>query len=133
MSKEFINPESFYSSGRAYSHGVKVDIGDSEMLFVTGQIAKDPRGEVVGKGDVVKQTEYIFERLITILSEAGMDLVNLVKVNIYLTDMSEFEKVSVIRNRYLEKSKPASITVGIERTATIGCDIEIDAAAIKKK
>src|SRR3989304_3681246 len=116
MTKELINPESFYSSGRSYSHGVKVDVGDSEMLFVTGQIAKDEKGEIVGKGDVAKQTEYVFEKVIGILSEAGMRMDDLVKVNMYVTDMNEFEKISAVRDRYLNKSKPAFTTGGIERT-----------------
>lgn len=133
MAKEFINPESLYQSGRSYSHGVKVDVGDSEMLFITGQIAKDENGEIVGVGDIGRQTEYVFKKVISILLEAGMDLNDLVKVNIYLTNMDEFEKVSAVRNKYLNESKPASTTVQINGTTTKGCDLEIDAIAIKKK
>ncbi len=133
MTKEFINPNSQYSSGRAYSKGVKVDVGDSEMLFVSGQIPKDEKGEVVGIGDYTKQTEYVFEKLITILDEAGMALRDVVKVNIYVADMEEFEKVSSVRNTYLKDAKPASTAVEIKRIVTKGCDVEIDVIAIKKK
>lgn len=133
MTKELINPDSQYSSGRAYSKGVKVDIGDSEMLFISGQISKNEKGEIVGRGDYAKQTEYIFEKIITILKEAGMELDDLVKVNIFVVDMGEFEKVSTVRDKYLMDSKPASTTIGIGATTTPGCDVEIDAIAIKKK
>lgn len=133
MSKEFINPKDFYISGRAYSHGVKVDVGDSEMLFITGQIAKNEKGEIVGKGDFAKQTEYVFEKVIAILEEAKMDITDLVKVNIYLTDMSKFEKVSSVRDKYLMESKPAATTIEIKATTTVSCDVEIDAIAVKKK
>lgn len=131
--KKNINPKDFYVSGRAYSHGVKVDVGDSNMLFITGQIAKDEKGEIVGLGDVARQTEYVFEKVKGILSEANMDLADIVKVNIYVTDMGKFEKISKVRDRYLIDSKPASTTVGISGTATKGCEIEIDAIAVKKK
>jgi len=133
MSKEFINPESFYTSGKAYSKGVKVDVGDSEMLFIAGQIPKDGNGDVVGKGDFAKQTEYVFGKLIAILKEAGMDLNDLVKVNIYVTDMKRFKEVCTVRDKYLKESKPASTSVEISQTVTADCDVEIDAIAIKKK
>jgi reactive intermediate/imine deaminase len=133
MTKEIINPDSHYSSGRVYSKGVKIDVGDSEMLFISGQISKNEKGEVVGHGDFAKQTEYIFEKLSTILKEAGMTLNDFVKVNIFLTNMSEFEKVSAVRDKYLMESKPASTTIEIANTTTSGCDVEIDAIAIKKK
>jgi 2-iminobutanoate/2-iminopropanoate deaminase len=131
--KELINPDSHYTSGRIYSKGVKVDIGDSEMLFISGQLPKDKKGEIVGRGDYTRQTEYIFEKLITILKEAGMSLNDLVKVNIYVINMDEFEKVSTVRNKYLKDLKPASTSVQIGATTTPGCDVEIDAIAIKRK
>lgn len=131
--KEFINPGSQYSSGRAYSKGVKFDIGDSEMIFISGQISKNEKGEIVGRSDYAKQTEYIFEKLIIILKEAGMTLNDLVKVNIFVTDIGEFEKVSMVRDKYLMDSKPASTSVEIGATITPGCDVEIDAIAVKKK
>lgn len=133
MKKEFINPNSQYSSGRAYSKGVKVDVGDSEMLFISGQIPKNEKGEIVGLGDYAKQTEYVFEKLITILEEAGMTLNDVVKVNIYVTDIEEFEKVSTVRNKYLKDAKPASTAIEVSGTVTEGCDVEIDAIALKKK
>lgn len=131
--KEFINPKDFYISGRAYSHGVKVDVGDSEMLFITGEVAKDEKGKIVGEGDTAEQADYIFKKIMSILSEAGMNLMDLVKINIYLANMDEFEKVSKIRSKYLKESKPAATTIEIARTAAKGCEVEIDAIAIKKK
>ena len=71
MAKDFINPKSLYQSERAYSPGIKMNIDDSKMLFIAGQIAKNEKGEVVGKCDIAKQTEYVFEKIVSILSEAG--------------------------------------------------------------
>lgn len=133
MTKELINPGSHYQSNRAYSKGVKVDIGDSEMLFISGQIAKDEDGRIVGKGNYSKQTEYIFEKIITILKEADMTIDDVVKLNIYVTDMSQFEEVSSIRNKYLKKSRPASTAIAMGGTVTTGCNVEIDVIAVKKR
>jgi reactive intermediate/imine deaminase len=131
--KEFINPGEIYSSGRAYSKAVKIDIGDSEMIFISGQIPKNEKGEIVGKDNIVEQIEYTFGRLKSILEEAGALFDDLVQVNTYLTDISEFEEFSKIRNKYLKNAKPAATTVEISATAFAGCRIEIDAIAIKKK
>ena len=133
MTKQFINPDSQLTSSRAYSKGIKFDVGEAEMLFISGQISKNEKGEIVGLGDYTMQTEYIFEKLITILKEAGMNLNDLVKVNIYVTDIKEIEKVSLVRNKYLMDSKPASTTLEIGATIAPGCDVEIEAIAMKKK
>ena len=117
----------------AYSPGISFDFGNAEMIFVTGQIAKDEEGNVVGIGDIAKQTEYIFEKVSAILAEANATLEDLVKVVIYITDMDKYKLASEVRNRYLKTSKPVSTLVEINRTVTEGCDIEIDAIAIKNK
>src|SRR3989338_2936114 len=73
----------------AYSHGYKVDIGDSQMIFTTGQIDLDKDGNVVGIGDIEKKTEFVFESLQNILNEAGASLDDVVKATIYVTDIND--------------------------------------------
>ena len=68
----------------AYSHGISVDVGDSEMIFVTGQIAMDTEGNAVAPGDFTAQTEYVFQSIERILQEAGSGLVDVVKVVVYV-------------------------------------------------
>jgi len=134
MTKSFIIPEGSSKSGRAFSPAIRFDIGDAEMIFVSGLLPKDEQKNVVGEGDIEVQTRFVFEKMITILRAAGAELGDLVKVDIYLVDMKrDFEKVSAIRNEYLMESKPAATTVGITSTMTDGCDIEIDAIATRKK
>ena len=133
MSKTHLNPQGFTKILGSYSHGIAVDVGDSEMIFVTGQIAMDKDGNAVVPDDIVKQTEFVFENIQKILNEAGASLDDVVKTVIYITDMSKFKDISAIRNKYLEKSKPVSTLVEISRTVKDGCDIEIEVIAIKKK
>lgn len=133
MLKQQINPEKFTQIMGAYSHGLKVDVGDSEMIFVTGQIAMDKDGNAVAPGDIVAQTEYVFQNLQTILNEADSSLDDVVKAVIYVTDISKFKEISAVRNKHFAISKPVSTLVEITATVKEGCDIEIEVIAIKKK
>jgi len=110
-----------------------VDVGDCEMIFTTGQLAMDSEGNAVAPTDIEKQTEYVFENLKKILAEAGATLGDIVKVTIFVTHIEDYPKISAIRNRYLAESKPTSTLVEIIRTVKPGCDIEIEAIAIRKK
>lgn len=133
MSKQYLNPKDFTQIMGAYSHGLKVNVGDSEMIFVTGQIAMDKDGNAVAPDNIVKQTEFIFENIKAILHEGGATLGDVVKAVIYVTDITKFKDISAVRNRYFEKSKPVSTLVEIRATVKGGCDIEIEVIAIKKK
>ena len=117
----------------AYSHGLKVDIGDSEMIFVTGQIAMDANGKPVAPDNITDQTKYVFENIEKILKEGGASLDDIVKVTIYVTNMDDFKEISTVRNKYLANAKATSTLVEINRTVTNGCDIEIEAIALRKK
>ena len=131
--KTSINPENFTHIMGSYSHGIKVDVGDSKMIFTTGEIAMDKDGNPVAPDDIEKQTEYVFESLQTILKEAGSSLDDVVKAIIYVTRMEDFAKISPIRNKYFANSKPVSTLVEINKTVKEGCDIEIEVIAIRKK
>ncbi len=133
MSKTPINPQNAAEIMGAYSHGLKVDVGDSEMIFVTGQIAMDKNGNAVAPDNIEAQTEFVFESIQNILREAASSLDDVVKVVIYVTRMDDFAKISPIRNKYLANSQPVSTLIEINRTVKPGCDIEIDVIAIRKK
>jgi len=131
--KQQINPKDSAEIMGAYSHGLKVDVGNSEMIFVTGQIAMDKDGNAIAPDDIEKQTEFVFESIQKILNESNSSLDDVVKAVIYVTRMSDFAKISPIRNKYFVISKPVSTLVEISKTVKEGCDIEIDVIAIKKK
>jgi len=133
MDRQYLNPEDFTHIMGAYSHGLKVDVGDSEMIFVTGQIAMDRDGNAIAPGDVSKQTIFIFENIKHILGEGGAAMDDVVKAVIYITDMSKYGEVSKIRNEYFANAKPVSTLIEINRTVKEGCDVEIEVTAIWKK
>lgn len=132
MFKESLIPENGAEIMGAYSHGIKIDIGTAEMIFVTGQIAQDTNGNVVCE-DIEGQTEYVFNCIQKILKEANSSLDDVVKTQIFLTDINDFSKVSPIRNKYFANSKPVSTLVEVSSLVKKGCKIEIEVIAIKEK
>lgn len=132
MAKKQLNPENFTEIMGAYSHGLSIDLGSSKMIFVTGQIAMDKDGNAVAPGDIVKQTEFVFENINSILKESDASLDDVVKAVIYVTNMDDFKEISAVRNKYFAKSKPVSTLVEINRTVKDGCDIEIEVIAVKE-
>jgi len=134
MTKTHLNPEGFLKGYGSYSHGVKVDVGDSELIFITGQIAVDSQNQVVSD-NLTGQTEFIFQNIEKILQEGGASLDDIVKVTIYMTHLhpASFAEVAAVRNKYLVNAKPASTLVGILKTAKDACGVEIDVIAVHQK
>ena len=133
MRKQYLNPENFTKIMGAYSHGLKVDVGNSEIFFVTGQIAMDKNGNAVAPNDITKQAEFVFQNIQKILQEGHASLDDVVKAVIYVTDISKFKEISAVRNKYFANSKPVSTLVEINKTVKEGCNIEIEVIAVKKK
>lgn len=63
MKKTKINSPEFAQRLGVYSHGYKVEVGDAEIIFTTGQIALDKNGQVLYPDDTAKQAEFVFESL----------------------------------------------------------------------
>jgi len=131
MQNKILTPEGAKPK-KTYSHGISVPLGNKEMIFVTGQIAAK-NGKAVAPGDIEKQTEYVFNAINDILKAGRSSLNDVVKAVIYVKDVKDFSKISPIRNKYFEKSKPVSTLIEISNTVHAGCDIEIDVIAVKQK
>jgi len=133
MEKTILNPKDFTTVMGSYSHGLKVSLSDSEIFFVTGQIALDKDGNAVAPDNIVEQTEFVFENIKKILQDGGASLDDVVKAVIYVTDMTKFQEISAVRNKYFTNAQPVSTLVEINKTVKEGCDVEIEVMAIKGK
>jgi len=133
MKKQKINSSEFAKRLGAYSHGYTVDVGDTILIFTTGQIALDKEGNVVAPGDAEKQAEFIYESLNKILGEAGASLDDVVKTTVYLTNMADFANVSPVRNKFFKNAEPVSTLVEVSKLVKEGCVVEIEAVAAKQK
>ena len=115
-----------------YSDFKVVDLGNKELIFVAGQIARDKNG-AIAPDNIEIQAEFVFKSVEKILKEANSSFDDVVKAVIYLTNIEDFSKVSKIRNKYFEKSKPVSTLVEISATSRPGCNIEIEVTAVRDK
>lgn len=129
LSIQKITPENFTPTMGAYSHGLVVPVGDSNLIFITGQIAMDKDGNVISD-DIEEQTKFVFENIGEILKASKASFEDVVKAQIFLTDITDFPKVSPIRNEYFSKSEPVSTLVEVSSLVKQGCKIEIEVIAI---
>ena len=130
MSNQFINPPALGPTN-GWTHVTTATGG--KTVYVSGQVAVNERGEVIGKGDIKTQTQQTFENLKTALTAAGAGFRDVVKMNIFVVGLRP-EMVPLIREvraQYVNmQSPPASTLVGV--SALVGPDwlIEIEAVAV---
>lgn len=130
---KFINPAGM-SVPKGYSHAVKVDLGTCYMLLLSGQIALDNKGEVTGKGDLGKQTEQVFRNIKTIVEAAGGTMDNVVKIGVYLIDVSQVQAFRDARNKFINaQNPPASTLVQVSKLIRDDLLVEVEATAIIPK
>jgi reactive intermediate/imine deaminase len=124
-------PKSSRPPAGAFSHGVLVPLPGADLLFVTGQVAVDKEGKLVGENDPKAQAEFVFENVGRILEEANLSFRDVVKAQIFLTQIKDFPVVSEVRNRYFAESKPASTLVEVSRLVREGCCVEVEVIALR--
>lgn len=133
LNKVKINSDEFATRLGSYSHGYKVDLGNSYMIFTTGQIALDKDGNVMHPEDISEQTEFVFKSLGKILEKADASFDDVVKATIFVTDMNLFPEISRVRNKYFKNSEPVSTLVEVSKLVKEGCKVEIELVAFKQK
>ncbi len=104
-----------------YSQAVKAN----GFLFVSGQIALDPKTNQFVEGDVARQTERVLENLKGIVEAAGSSLDRAVKATVFLKDLSDFAAMNEVYGRYFPADPPARATVEVARLPR-DARIEID-------
>lgn len=129
MSSKAVNPWK-WQDPLHFAHGVEVS-GASRILFLAGQTSVDPDGRAMHPGDMAAQLERAFDNLETVLSEAGLAMENLVRLNYYVTDMAAFREArGVIAARLGDLPvKPSGCLLGVTCLAHPDLLIEIEATA----
>ena len=121
------NPSTL-STPTGYTHVVEVT-GPGKMIYIAGQVAFDASGKVVGAGDMKAQTEQVFKNLEAALKAAGATFADVVKMNTYVTDMSQVAVLREVRGRYFGATTPASTLVQVSGLARPELVIEIEVIA----
>src|SRR3989442_10429155 len=92
-----------------YSPAVVLD----GLIFVSGQGGVDPQTGELSGSDIESQTEQVLRNVDSILRAAGSDLNHVLRCNVYLMDMSEFEKMNAVYRRMFGENRPARTTVQV--------------------
>jgi 2-iminobutanoate/2-iminopropanoate deaminase len=100
------------------------------VLFVSGIVAVDGEGRLVGGEDVVAQTRQVFENMRAVLSAAGCGFDDVVKVTVFLTDIDDRPLINPVRQEVFGASRPASTLVEVSRLAVEGAKVEVEAVAV---
>jgi enamine deaminase RidA (YjgF/YER057c/UK114 family) len=133
MEKKFINPPTI-ATPRGYTHVVTATGG--KMVFISGQVAFNQKGELVGKGDLRAQTTQVYENLKNALAAADATTADVVKLNTYVVDFKAADLAAIreVRGQYFPfEHMPASTLVGVQALAFDGLLIEVEAVALVKE
>jgi 2-iminobutanoate/2-iminopropanoate deaminase len=130
---ENIYPEEWQETRGFYSPAKKIDLGGAFLIFVSGQqVGKNENHEAI-TDDIEEQTEIVFKNIEKILKAADASMDDVIKAQIFLTDINDFSKVSAIRDKWFAKSKPVSTLAEVNAMTRKGAKIEIEVTAVIKK
>jgi enamine deaminase RidA (YjgF/YER057c/UK114 family) len=122
-----LNPATL-ATPRGYTH--VVDVTGGRTIYISGQVALDRAGEIVGAGDLRAQTQQVFQNLKAALEAAGATFVDVVKFGIFMLDATQVQAVRDVRDTFVDvKTPPASTLVEVRRLARPEFLIEIEAIA----
>jgi reactive intermediate/imine deaminase len=101
-----------------------------ELLFVSGCVPVDERGELVGGEDVVAQARQVFRNVGDVLAAAGAGFGDVVKVTVFLTDVDDRARINPVRQEVFGDARPASTLIEVSRLAIPGAKLEVEAVAL---
>jgi|TARA_B100001013_G_scaffold73757_1_gene39188 2-iminobutanoate/2-iminopropanoate deaminase len=126
MKKKIINTNNAPAPIGPYNQAIRID----NMLFISGQVAINPKNNELIQSSISDETDQVMKNLSAILKEANMDFRNVVKTTIFLSDMSYFNEVNNIYGSYLKKGQePARETVAV-KTLPKEVNVEISMIAV---
>jgi 2-iminobutanoate/2-iminopropanoate deaminase len=99
------------------------------FLYVSGVVAVDGEGQLVGGDDVVAQTRQVFENMRVVLEAGGCGFADIVKVTVFLTDIDDRPLINPVRQGVFGDTRPASTLVEVSRLAVPGAKVEIECVA----
>ena len=129
MAKQSLNPEGLPKTFGPFVQLTTAELG-GKLVFLSGAVAFDEAGKVVGEGDIVAQTRRIMENMKIALDAAGADFGDVVKITNYVTDASDYPKVAPVREEYLNEPYPASTLIEVQSLIYPELLIEIEAIAV---
>ena len=109
MAKEIISTDKAPQAIGTYSQAVKT----GSTVYLSGQIPLNPETMEMVEGDIKQQIHRVFQNLQAVANAAGGDLADIVKLNIFLTDLSNFPQVNEVMAEYFQQPYPARAAIGV--------------------
>ncbi len=125
MSRSIIQTDRAPAAIGSYSQAVRV--GDT--VYLSGQIPLDPASGELLEGDIKSEIERVFANLAAVLAAAGGSLADIVKLNVYLTDLTHFGQVNEAMAALFSEPFPARAAIGVASLPR-GARVEVDAIAV---
>ena len=134
IERQFLSPDDMWkrveNGELLYVPVVTVHGTDHAHVYIAGQMAREPTGEVVGKGDMRAQLRKVCENIGKGLAYAGATFDDVVRATTYVTDIQEYYRCSAVRFEYFRKNRPASVLIEIVRLGHPDAMVEIEVEAI---
>ncbi len=100
------------------------------FLYISGMLPVNADGELVGTGDVIRQSEQVLDNVAAVLRSAGATFEDIVRVGVYVRNMADRELINTVRGRYFGDARPASTLVEVSALANPDALVEIEAVAM---
>ena len=128
MAHQSLNPDGL---AKPFGPFVQVTVSPpGKLIHVSGQIATNEAGEIVGIGDMAAQARQVMENMKVALAAAGASFADVVKITNYVTDADQYPAIAPIRGEYLSEPYPASTLIEVRRLIFPELLIEIEATAV---
>ena len=125
MAKTIIHTDNAPQAIGTYSQAVKVD----NTVYISGQIPLDPASMEVVSGGIEAEITRVFDNLKAVAEASGGSLADVVKLNIFLTDLGNFPTVNEIMAQYFQQPYPARAAIGVAALPK-GVGVEMDAVLV---
>ena len=110
-----------------------ISVSGGRTLYISGQVSLDGEGKIVGKGDLLAQTEQVYKNLATALAGAGATFADVVKLTVFVVNYQPEHRALLqsVREKYVSKANPpASTLVGVQSLAASAFLVEVEAVAV---
>ena len=129
MSKHEISTDSLRKPNGHFSQATAIE-AKGKLIFISGMTARHPDGSITGIGDIEAQTRQVCENLKAAVEAAGGAMENICRVDVYVRNIEDFEKIHKIRRQYFSAPLPASTLVEVSKMVSSEYLIEINAIAV---
>jgi reactive intermediate/imine deaminase len=115
-----------------FSQAIEVD-AKGTLVFISGMTARRADGSIAGIGDIEAQTRQVCENIKSAVEAAGGTMEDIVRVDVYVRNIEDFDKIHKVRREYFKSPPPASTMVEVTKMVSHEYLIEINAIAVVQK